>query len=181
MLLPPLEVTHGRLQESDLILEPPEAPIAVVAEKAAESSCTMVVVDRQPAHPTTTTPVSFPNPADGALTILLVEKCLVILGGKTPSAYLTVLANQNKAGATAVFAVPESRKLLADFLHSAALAHRHALAEMSVLDSVESGPGQVGSHRAERRTRPSGNFTDREATAEQVSDLVQSRYLKRKQ
>jgi len=181
MLLPPLEVTRGRLQEGDRILEPAKTPIAVVAKKATDSSLTMVVVDRQSARPPTTAPVSLLNPTDGTSAILLVEKCLVFLSGKATSAYLTVLVDQNKAGATAVLAVTEARKLRTNLLQPAALAHRHALADIAVVYPVKTLPGQVGSHRAERLTCPSGNLTDRETAAEQVGDLVQSRYLKRKQ
>jgi len=146
MLLPPLEVTHGRLQEGGRILEPPKTPIAVVAKKAAGSSCTMVVVDRQSARPPTTAPVSLPNPTDGAPAVLLVEQGLILLGGKTAPACLNGLIAQGKTGTTVVLAVTEGRKLLADLLQPAALAHRHTLADMSVFDPVKTLLGQVGSH-----------------------------------
>jgi len=73
ILLPPLEITHGRFQGGDRILEAPETPVAVVAKETSDRACAVVVVDSKSAGPTTTTPVSHLNLADGTMTILLLQ------------------------------------------------------------------------------------------------------------
>jgi hypothetical protein len=78
-LLPPPEITQCRFQECGRIIETPETPITVVAKETSDSACAVVMVDRKSTCPTTTTPVSFKNPADGTSTILLIEKGLVPL------------------------------------------------------------------------------------------------------
>jgi len=121
------------------------------------------------------------SPADGALTILPVEKGLVLLGGMTAPAYLRVLVGQGKTVSAAVCTIGEPRKLFADFLPSTAFADYPASTFALVFDTVQAGPGQVGSHHAKGCPSPSGDLADRETTAEEVSNLTHKRYLKRKQ
>jgi hypothetical protein len=161
ILLPPLEITQGRFQESDRIFEPPEAPVAVVAKETPNDACAVVVVDGESTHPATTTPVTFRHPADGTPAILPVKKALVPLGGKTASASLVLLLSRYQALAAEVLPLNEGRKLFADLLLPATLAHRSALSDTPMSDPVKPFPGQVRSHRAERHTSPSGNLTDR--------------------
>jgi len=139
------------------------------------------MVKRESALSSATTPVAVANPADGALPILLVEKFLVLLGGMTLPPHLRVLVGHGKAVPAAVCAVGKPRKLFAHLLPPTALANRQAVANALVFDPMETLPDQVGSDDTKRRARPSGNFPDRETGAEQVSNLVHKRYLKRKQ
>jgi hypothetical protein len=166
MLLPPLEITQGRFQERDRILETPEPPIAVVAKETPGDACAVVMVDGESAHPTTTTPVSLPNPADGTLTILPSKKGLVLLRGETESASLILLVSQYQAIATNVLPINEARKLFADLLQPTAFAHRHALVDTPVVNPMKSRSDQVRSRRLERHTSPFGNLADRKAAAE---------------
>jgi len=181
MLLPLLEITHGGVQKSHRILEASEASIAVVTQQAAGRPGSVIVVDCQSARSPTTTPVSFSNSADSTSAILLVEECLVFLGSVTLPADLRVLVCQNKAVAATVRPVTEPRKLFTDLLQPTVFTHRLPLTELSVLDPMKTLPNQVDSYRAERFPGPSGNLTDRETAAEEISNLVQSRYLKKKQ
>jgi len=138
----------------------------------------VVVVERQSAFPPTTTPVPLTNPADGALTILLREKDLILLDRRTLPANLTAVVGHSKTVAAAVRPISEPGKLFADHLPPTALANHQAVADTLVFDPMEAYPGQVS---AQRHTRPPGDLTDRKTAAEKFSYLVHMRYLKRKQ
>jgi hypothetical protein len=125
--------------------------------------------------------MSLPNTTDGALTILLVETGLVILGGAATTVYLVLLVGRVQAAAATVRPVGECRKFIADFLTPTAPTKHQATMKALVFDPMKAHPDQVGTHSAKRDTSPSGNLPDRESAAEQVSNLVHKRYLKRKQ
>jgi len=108
----------------------------------------VVVVERQSAFPPTTTPVPLTNPADGALTILLREKDLILLDRRTLPANLTAVVGHSKTVAAAVRPISEPGKLFADHLPPTALANHQAVADTLVFDPMEAYPGQVGAHNA---------------------------------
>jgi len=141
----------------------------------------VVVVDRQATLSPTTTPVSLANTADGALTILPVEKGPVFRGGASVAVDLVLLVGRVQAVAATVRTVGECRKLIAAFLTPTVPTNHQAVMKALVFDPVKAHPDQVGTHSAKRHTRPSGNLADRETAAEQVSNLVHKRYLKGKQ
>jgi hypothetical protein len=99
----------------------------------------------------------------------------------TAPAYLGLLASQDKTLPATVLAIGQPRELPSRLLLPTAFAHRQAVANALVLDPVEALPSQVGSHEGKRRPRPSRNLSDRKTAAEQLSNLVHKRYLKRKQ
>jgi hypothetical protein len=143
ILLPPLEVTRGRFQESDRVFESPEPSIAAVAKESSNDTCAVVMVDCKPTHAPTTTPVPSLNPADGAVAILLVKKSLVLLRGKPHSSSLVVLIRQNQTIPTKVLPLGERRKVCNDLFQPTALAHRLALSDKTVLHSMKSLPNQL--------------------------------------
>jgi hypothetical protein len=136
-LLLPLEITHGRLKECHGILEPPEASIAIVAEKTSDNARTVVVVDGQSALPPTTTLVSLSNSADGTPAILPVQKHLVHFSGTTLSPCLAFVIGCGQAIATAVCAIGEGRKLSLDLFSPTAIANHQAVAYTLVFDPVK--------------------------------------------
>jgi len=141
-------------------MKPPEAPIAIVAEKASWRSRIVIVVDRQSACISTATPVSFASSANGTLPLLLVEKGLVRYSGKSPPACLTVPIAHAKAVPAAECAVVKPWKLLYDLLLPTVLANHQAVANALGFAGVEACPDQVSAHDAKRHTHPSGDLAD---------------------
>jgi len=143
ILLPPLEVTRGRFQESDRIFEAPETSIAVIAKESPNDTCEMVMVDGKPARSTATAPVPRLNPADSTFAVLLVKEGLVLLRGKTPSSSLLVLIRQNQTIATTVLPFSERRKLCGDLFLTTASTHRLALSDKPMFRPMKPFLNQV--------------------------------------
>jgi hypothetical protein len=141
----------------------------------------VIVVGREPTHPTTAAPVPLFNPTDGASATLFGEKGFVILRRAATPARLLILVGQNQTLATTVLPVIEGRKLFARLFLPTGFAHRLALTNSAVLDPMKTQPNQRCSAPAERHAGSSGHLPDRKPLAEEVCDLVQASYLKGRQ
>jgi hypothetical protein len=96
----------------------------------------VIVVNGQLADSATTATVPFSNAADGALTILLIEKCLILLAGLPLPAHLRVVVRNGKAFTATVGTKEEPRKLLAGlFLFTPVTNYRVAMKTL-VFDNV---------------------------------------------
>jgi hypothetical protein len=114
----------------------------------------VVVVKCQPAFSSTTASVTLANAADGASTILLVKKLLILFRSASLSAQLDIVVQFRKAGTTSVLATCEGWKLVPRLLAPTTIANGHAVPQALVFDLMETYPNQVSPHGTETDTRP---------------------------
>jgi hypothetical protein len=126
----------------------------------------VVVVNCQAADNPTRTSVTFRDAADGATTILLLQKSLVLLDGTTAATDWDFVTKRVHAVPAAVLPFVERRELLDGEFTPTPLAGCLAISNALMANLMEANPDQVSPHDAKADPRPSGHFADRQPSAE---------------